>query len=478
MMSMIARERIRASGLCLFAACLLACGIVLAQEPNPVQSSNDSETRFAEREVLSQGPIPPIDNATIDLTRRLAEVEARLSQRDEADRTSREAAAKKFSVRPFGRVHIDAATFSQDEANKATVGNALNGVNIRRARMGLEGEGFDIFFYRFDVDFVTIDSSTDSRPTIFDAYFDVQKLPVVGNIRAGHFREPFSLERLESSHDNPFLERSNPLNALTPFRNIGVMAFDWNAAETRTWSYGVFHENTNEFGESQRDATALAFTGRTTWLPWYEEHEDGPHLWHVGASYSYRDLNSQERGFDQTPEVVLKEGLNGTPNFVDTGAIELRNYHVVGFETVSTRGPFSMQGEYVFLSGQKTDASHVFFHGGYVEAMYWLTGEHRNYNRRTGLHGAVPPHCNFFCRQTDCGTESGGGAWEVAARMSYLNLNSGSVQGGSLTDLTLGLNWNYAVRSRVMFNYIHAFLDRGGLKSNADIFSARLQFTF
>ncbi|MBI5760192.1 MAG: hypothetical protein HZA46_16870 [Planctomycetales bacterium] len=474
MASWIALERMRVTRPCLLAVCLLARGVVLAQEPTP----GDPEPRFAERDEFARNRDAPLDSATADLARRLADVETQMQQRDEADRTAKNAAAKNFSVRPFGRIHVDAATFSQDDANKATVGNALNGVNIRRARMGLEGEGFDIFFYRFDVDFVTPDSVTGTRPTIFDAYLDVQKLPVVGNIRAGHFREPFSLERLDSSHDNPFLERSNPLNALTPFRNIGVMAFDWNADETRTWSYGVFHESTNEFGESQRDATALAFTGRTTWLPWYEEQEGGPHLWHVGASYSYRNLNSQELGFDQTPEVVLKEGLLVTPSFVDTGLIALRDYHVAGIETVTSRGPLSIQGEYVFLSGRKTDAGHVSFHGGYLEAMYWLTGEHRNYIRRTGNHGAVPPNCSFYCRQTDCGSEVGSGAWEVAARVSYLNLNSGNTQGGSLTDLTLGLNWNYAVRSRVMFNYIHAFLDRGGLNSHADIFSTRLQFTF
>jgi len=55
---------------------------------------------------------------------------------------------------------------------------------------------------------------------------------------------------------------------------------------------------------------------------------------------------------------------------------------------------------------------------------------------------------------------------------------SGHIQSGTLTDLTLGLNWYYAVRSRVMFNYIHAFLDRDSLRSNADIFAMRFQFAF
>ncbi len=33
---------------------------------------------------------------------------------------------------------------------------------------GCEGEGFDTFYYRFDVDFVVFDQQTNGRPVIFD----------------------------------------------------------------------------------------------------------------------------------------------------------------------------------------------------------------------------------------------------------------------------------------------------------------------
>lgn len=419
-----------------------------------------------------------LDSVTRDLARRLAEVEAKLKTREDADASAAEAAAKKFSVRPFGRIQIDSATFSQDDDSKATVGDVSNGVDIRRARLGVEGEGFDIYSYRLDVDFVTFDGITDLRPTIFDAYVDVRQLPVFGNLRVGHFREPFSIERLESSNDLPFLERSTGVATLVPVRNIGIMAFDSNADETRTWSWGVFHEATNEFGESLRDATALAVTGRTTWVPYFEKSANGPHLLHLGASYSYRNLNPQIAQFDAPPEVVIKEGLTQTPSFVDTGMIDLEDYHLAGIEALTNLGPLSFQGEYIFLAGQRQNTDRVCFQGGYVEAMWWLTGEHRNYNRKLGIHGAVQPNSSFTSHEEDDGLCVGGGAWELAARVSYLNLNSGSIQGGSLTDLTLGLNWNYAVRSRVMFNYIHAFLDRSSLRSNADIFAVRFQVAF
>ncbi len=432
--------------------------------------------------VTAQEPLPT--SASVDelaeMRTRLADFESRLTKRDESDKKAADAAKKKFTVRPFGRIHVDAASFHQDAANKATVGDANNGADIRRARLGIEGDGFDVFSYRFDVDFVTFDQSTTTRPTIFDAYLDTKEVPFFGNVRAGHFREPFSLERLDSTNDLPFLERTAVVNTLTPFRNLGLMTFDWNESETMTWAYGIFDENTNEFGEDNRDRTGVAGTGRITCLPW--SNDDNSELLHFGASYSYRKLGLTQRRFNQRPEVILKEGAGlVTPNFVDTGTgaklVNISDYHVAGFEACTVLGPFSLQGEYVFLAGQQHNGNSLFLDGGYIEAMYWLTGEHRNYNRKQGIFGAVTPNSTFL-QQDQNGCRTGLGAFEATARVSYLDLDHKNVQGGKLTDITFGLNWYYTIRSRVMFNYIHAFLDRNNVNSNADILAVRFQYAF
>lgn len=414
-----------------------------------------------------------------DLAKRLADLEQKLESREAADKKAAEAAAKKFTVRPFGRFHIDAVAFNQSVANRAVVGDAKNGVDIRRARLGVEGNGFDTFFYRFDVDFVTFDQASQKRPTIFDAYLDIQNLPVLKNVRVGHFREPFSLERLDSSHDLPFVERSSAVNMLAPFRNLGVMPFGWNEAETVTWAYGVFAENTNEFGEQVADRTGLAFTTRVTTLPWYDEFAEGRCLWHVGASYSYRNLSNPLRQFAQVPEVQVKEdpGLR-TPNWVNTGSLSINDYHVLGLETTTVLGSLSLQGEYIGLLMNQTSGDTAYLHGGYLEALYFLTGENRNYNRKQGLFGAVTPHTNFFRVRTNDGIETGSGAWEVSARVSTVDLVSRHVHGGEMLNMTVGVNWYYAVRSRVMFNYVHSFLDRGGADTTADMFATRFQFAF
>ena len=67
---------------------------------------------------------PPPASANVDelaeMRTRLADFESRLKKRDESDKKAADAAKKKFTVRPFGRIHVDAATFHQDAANKAT----------------------------------------------------------------------------------------------------------------------------------------------------------------------------------------------------------------------------------------------------------------------------------------------------------------------------------------------------------------------
>jgi phosphate-selective porin OprO/OprP len=471
------------------------------QEPGDAQAKPGAEEE--------EGAGPPTAEA---MWRRVQKLERQLAERDAADKKSKEQAKKKqqadeakkaeadrkkaeeeakkadprqqkFVTRPFGRIHIDAVTFDQDQANIDTVGNALNGVDIRRARLGVEGEGYGRYFYRFDVDFTTLDQQVATRPVIADAYLDIQQLDWLGNLRVGHFREPFSLERLDSTHDLPFMERSNPVNVLTPFRNIGAMAFNNNEEETLTWASGLFFENTNELGETLRDQTPLAFTSRATWNPWYELDEECHDLrmFALGASYSFRHTTGVTRNFGIPPEVVVKEGaLRRTPNFVNTGQIAIGDLNLVGLEAVTVLGSFSLEGEYLVNAGsQGTNGGDLFFQGAYVEAMYFLTGEHRNYLRKTGNFGPVAIEDPFVVTKDENGCRRNGlGAFEVAARLSWIDLDHQNIRGGELTDLTLGLNWYYTLRSRVMFNYVRAMLDRSNRDSNADIFGVRFQYAF
>ena len=409
------------------------------------------------------------------LEKRVAALEKQMSKAAQAEEKAKAQASQKFTAKVFGRINADAIAFDQDEANKALLGDIPNGADIRRLRLGVMGDGFEILSYRADVDFVTNDPATQKRPTLFDCYLEVHELPALGNVRVGHFREPFSLERLDSTNDIPYLERSLAVNTFAPFRNLGLMAFDHSDAKDMTWAVGTFRDNSNEFGEDLSESGGQAVTGRVTWLPWYDEPSEGRYLLHFGASGSWRDARDERKRFSQTPEVVLHEDLVSIPRFIDTGTIATGTYQVFGVEASTVNGPWSLQAEYLGTTVDQLGAPNLFFHGYYVEAMWFLTQEHRNYDRDLGVYKAVTPHSNFFRVLTADGICTSLGAWELMARYSWITLEDENIQGGELANVTLGVNWYLATRTRVTFNYIHAFLDRNNIASEADIFGTRFQ---
>jgi phosphate-selective porin OprO/OprP len=114
----------------------------------------------------------------------------------------------------------------------------------------------------------------------------------------------------------------------------------------------------------------------------------------------------------------------------------------------------------------------------YAHARYVLTGEAIPYNKKNAVFTRVKPRCPVG--------QGGSGAWEVAMRYSYIDLNgtNGTIDGApapgrSMNILTFGLNWYLVDNAKFQFNYIHPFLDDPTLgTSNADYFAVRCQIDF
>jgi phosphate-selective porin OprO/OprP len=140
---------------------------------------------------------------------------------------------------------------------------------------------------------------------------------------------------------------------------------------------------------------------------------------------------------------------------------------VFGAEAALVYGPFSLQGEYMYSGVDTPGGEDPSFQGAYVYASYFLTGEHRAYKTSAAAFDRVKPKKNFGA--------GGPGAWEVGLRYSYLGLNDGEIEGGELSDFTVGLNWYLNPNTRFMLNYVHADLDGVG---NADGFQMRGQIDF
>jgi phosphate-selective porin OprO/OprP len=295
------------------------------------------------------------------------------------------------------------------------------------------------------------------------------------------------------------MERSL-VDTFAPARNMGIMAYGNTEDELATWAIGTFRTNSDNTGNDSFDS-GQALTMRGTWLPWWDEASDGRYYLHLGSAYSYRDASQNQVRFRNTPEIRKQQPAdvfgpvgppspsnyqNGVPSpfapiFVDTGNIrDVDHFQLFDPEFALILGPLSLQSEYAFAAVHRTGRPDLFFNGYMAQVSYFLTGEHRPYDRKQGIHKRVEPFEDFFrVRTSSQGIQTGLGAWEIAARFSNIVLNDKDIKGNNLTDFTVGLNWYLNPYTRWRFNYIRAFLEdeRAG-NSLTDAYGMRFDYDF
>lgn len=422
---------------------------------------------------LEPSIVPPDSNTT---DARLKQVESQLQQLLDANNKRQASAAAKPTFQMGGMVQVDSILIGQNSANRTTVGEADDVFDFRRARLTAGGEAFDVVQYAIGFDF-----ALPGRPSFLDNWIAIKDLPVLGNVRGGHFFEPFSLERYTLVRYTTFMERSLA-DAFAPARNLGLMAHDTiGEDQLGTWAIGMFASNSNDFGDEFADVGGTAATMRTTWLPYYDLDTGGRSFVHLGAAYSYRLPNNHELRVQSFPEARAgaPSSTSGIPPFVDTGTIDATNDQRLGWEFALVHGPLYFQSEYMCMWVDQIGGQPLFFQGAYAYVTYFLTGENRTYDKQRGTMDRVYPYENFFRVRTNDGTATGLGAWEVAARWSYIDLNNHNIQGGQLNNLTFALNWHLNPYTRVKWEYIYAMLDRAPVgNSFAQIAGMRFDMDF
>lgn len=378
-----------------------------------------------------------------------------------------------------GQIIVDSLWFSQSPANRAQVGDVQDALDFRRARLYATGEAYEIFNYAIGFDFAQ-GVATNGRPAFLDNYIGISKLPVFGNLRIGHFFEPFTLERSSSNRNATFMERSLA-DAFAPARNVGVMIFNQNESQSLYWALGTFRADSDNFGDDAGDQEGQAVDGRIAYRPYYDEESGGRYYMHLGGAYSYRHASDGGLQYRSRPEAFGNSDASNpaTPYFVDTGNIAAQYAQLFGAEFLWVNGPLSVQSEYVLAPVNRTLGPDALFQGGYLNVSYFLTGEHRPYNRELAVMDRVMPFGNFFrVRSEDGSVQTGWGAWEVAGRISYIDLTSQGINGGRMQDGTFGLNWYLSPYHRFKFNYILSHLDNDATQSYASIFGLRFDTDF
>ncbi len=341
-----------------------------------------------------------------------------------------------------GRVQADTAFFDSDLTEFSDASE------IRRARLLFGARLFRDWNLRYDYDL-----ASKSSP-IKNAFIRYEGLDNA-SLTLGHFQEPFSMEELTSSGATTFMERALP-NAFVPGYHLGaainVHGNDWSFAA------GIFDRALG----SNKDS-GHGYSARLTYAPVHDKNR----TLHLGFSSAYRNPESDSVRYSASPESNI-----GDHDLVRTGTISNVDHTTgYGLEAAAQFGSYSLQGEYI-ITDVNRNRDDVSFSGAYLYASWFITGETRNYNSRTGVFGGIKPLRKFDL------TGKGYGAWELAARYSTIDLNDGPIHGGRENNITLGLNWYLNSTMRLTANYISVHSKRRDTRDDPAIFQLRAQVDF
>lgn len=370
----------------------------------------------------------------------------------------------RYRIKLAGRILNDWAAIEQSPGIRERVdGGRGLGTELRRARLALSGRFEDRLVFKAQYEFAGGDA--DFKDVYMGLLFDRGDTWV----HVGHQKQHFSLQGMASSNDITFMERGLPEVFLGAERDTGLAMLTGLAEGRATLAVGGFRiadEFGNGFAERFGDAEAWALTGRATWLPFWRD--DGSRLLHVGAGYSH-----QFRGDPPAPQVsfaIPAESHLGA-DLADTGTIaNAENVDLGNLELAAVMGRLHLESELTGVRVQRNRSDpELLLWGAYAQAGVFLTGESRPYDRGDAVFGRLKPLRPFDPARGDWG------AFELAARFSYLDLHDADVSGGVLSDTTLGLNWYLFSNARIMLNYVHAVLHGVG---RSDAGQIRFQVTF
>ncbi len=361
----------------------------------------------------------------------------------------------KTKIKIGGRIQYDVMFIHQDDSLDQYF-DAKNGAEFRRARIYTSGTVYNNIKFKFQMDFA------GGVAVIKDAYIQLTKIPVVGNLRVGNFKEPMGLAMLTSS--NFITEMERPLaNVFDNDRNLGFMMYNQHFEKRLSWFAGYFYP-TNNSGKYLGNKYNLV--ARLTGLPIYNM-DNGYKVLHIGASYAYQYLDNTAVSVKLRPEAHLAPKYLSLDVDNVTSINDVNGEFLLIFNTLSFESEYTVSMTNLPSSSNYNSSSYNFF--AYYSTLSWfLTGEHKNYVKSKTTFSRVTPKNNF-------GQNGGFGAIELSLRYSNINLDDDDLQGGKMSSITGGINWYLNPATKVAFNYVYTDVKNLG---KANIFQMRFQVTF
>ncbi|MEW4488639.1 porin [Thalassoglobus sp. JC818] len=367
-----------------------------------------------------------------------------------------------------GFLQLDSGWVVADEETIDIVGDISSQFGLRRVRLRAGGRVRENASYVVDLDF-----AASGHPSFRDVALIFSEVPVIQNIEAGYFKQPYGMDAESSGRELLLLERQSPF-AMTPFRQTGIRAFGTFPHKSGTYAFSAYRFPTNAFGVSSGNNGGWGLATRETLL--VVDRED--FLIHLGGGYTLIDPSTDELQFSYEPGFFIGDPASpdsdSVPQFVNTGEIPTRVANYFNTELAFQWKCFRAQAEYRWTVVNRIDNSAVRFHAGYLQAGLMLTGEHAIYNRSRGIFSGVLPKRDF-----GDDAEDGFGAIELTGGLSHIDLNSEDIMGGSMTNFVTGINWYLNDHARVVVNVTPVNLNNDGIENARSLFFAtRLQFEF
>lgn len=322
-----------------------------------------------------------------------------------------------WSFKPRGRLMVDAGSISAPDSLNANTGF---GSEMRRARLGVEGDIPGGFGYKFEVDFAG--NGVEVADAII-SYEDGSFSAAVG--QQNNFQ---SLEELTSSRYSSFIERAAFTDAFAFERRLGV------SGQVKSGDLivqaGLFSDNMGDVPGKSWSAD-----GRIVFMP-----KLGDAQLHLGASVHHAEIESGDTvRYRQRPLVHFT-----SDRFINTGNQLVESEFGIGGEAAVIAGPFHAVGE-IFSQTMNLpgNVENPNFLGAYAEAGFFLTGESRGY--KSGVFDRTKP-----ANPVDKG---GMGALQVNLRYDYLDLTDANIAGGSQDGYFASLVWVPTAYTRLTLNY-------------------------
>ncbi|MDD3385265.1 MAG: porin [Bacteroidales bacterium] len=341
------------------------------------------------------------------------------------------------------RVQVDGASFFGDTYNE--IGD---GLSIRRARFAVKTEFANRWYAEIDMDI------SNSQLELKDAYLQYTIFDGL-EVKAGNFKEGYSMESTTTSRYLTFIERPMAVNAFAPSRHIGAAATfskfgvfamggihfqKVDDIEERTYSL----DNNKDFGMDE----GISLTGKVVVMPWHNDPDKGLHL---GVAGSYREPKTDSEIAGALRYSTRSLTSINRKKYIDTDLMGDIDYATLGgLEFAAYYKGLRLQGEYLMSDVHRlNELPTESFNGFYVFASALLFGGKQTYNKN----------------EAEFTQPRRGKSWgdvELSFRYDYLSLNSrmDGIMGGAGEGYTVGLNYHINNNVKIMLNYAYLNHDR------------------